>query len=72
MFIQGQHLFRSTSATARLLLFDLSDSQEFILFNLGDNPSHSGVDEEDDKDPFAELEEYEDEISENEIVMGDC
>ena len=32
----------------------------------------SGADEEDDEDPFAELEEDEDELSENEIVMEDC
>ena len=31
----------------------------------------SGADE-DDVDPFAELEEDEDELSENEIVMDDC
>ena len=32
----------------------------------------SGADEEDDEDPFAELKEDEDELSENEIVMEDC
>ena len=32
----------------------------------------SRADEEDDKDPFTELEEDEDELSENEIVMKDC
>ena len=32
----------------------------------------SGADEEDEEDPFVELEEDEDELSENEIVMEDC
>ena len=32
----------------------------------------SGADEEDDKDPFTELEEDKDELSKNEIVMEDC
>ena len=42
------------------------------MFDLGDSLSHSEVDEENDKDPFAEFEEDEDKLSENEIVMGDC
>ena len=32
----------------------------------------SGADEEDNQDPFAELEEDEDKLSKNEIVMEDC
>ena len=32
----------------------------------------SGADEEDDEDPFTELEEDKDELSKTEIVMEDC
>ena len=66
------HFFRSTLVTACFFHSTLATAWRPFRLTSATTRLLSKADEEDDEDPFTELEEDEDELSENKIAMEDC